>query len=109
MAPDPRVPARRIAVGLISSLSGRSPRCRRHPAVLAEADGRRAVGISSQIGWFRAETDKLGVNPHADILMTVNPLFVRLRVPADADTLAGMRLVSEREREPSSGLQTAAQ
>jgi len=57
--------------------------------VLAEADGGRAVGISSQIGWFRAETDKLAVNPHADILMTVNPLFVRLRVPADADTLAG--------------------
>jgi hypothetical protein len=32
--------------------------------------------------------------------MTVNPLFARLGIPADADTLVGIkRLVSERARE----------
>jgi hypothetical protein len=35
-----------------------------------------------------------------DIVMTVDPLFARLGIPADVDTLAGIkRLVSERASE----------
>jgi hypothetical protein len=53
-----------------------------------------------QISGFQAGTDKLGGNLHVDIVMTVDPLFARLGIPADADTLAGIkRLVSERASE----------